>query len=74
MAAKRTGTKERSDSPRKTRILLERLSRSAQAEVAQLLKGNRAGSITGVKMQIGLKEVQKRLKRMDSFIWDYDLW
>jgi len=42
--------------------------------VAQLLKGNRAGSITGVKMQIGLKEVQKRLKRMDSFIWDYDLW
>jgi hypothetical protein len=38
------------------------LARSAQAELARLLKHNETGTITRVHLDTGLKEVNKKLK------------
>jgi plasmid stabilization system protein ParE len=38
------------------------LARSAQAELARLLKRNEAGTVTRVQLHTGLKEVNQQLK------------
>jgi hypothetical protein len=43
---------------------LRKLSRRARAEVASLLQRNRAGTITSVELNTGLKEVKRQLKQM----------
>lgn len=51
-----------------------KLSKKAQAEVADLLKRHEAGSITGGKLETGLEEVEARLKKMSDFIFDFKNW
>jgi hypothetical protein len=63
MASKRTVKRRESDqSPELKR--LRKLSRRARAEVASLLQRNRAGTITSVELNTGLKEVKRQLKQM----------
>ena len=45
-----------------------KLSRRAQAEAEWLLKGSRRGTITGVQLKTGLREVDTRLKRIMHLI------
>lgn len=45
-----------------------KLSRRAQTEAEQLLKGSRRGTITGVQLKTGLKELDTRLKRIMHLI------
>ena len=45
-----------------------RLSEEARMEVAQLLKKQRAGTITGEALELGLEEVIGNLKRMLNHI------
>ena len=66
MASKRTGKRRASVVEREWREVLRR----AQAEVAELLKRNKAGTITQVQLQSGLKEVRERLKQMDVHFYD----
>jgi hypothetical protein len=44
------------------------LARSAQAELARLLKRNEAGTITRVQLDTGLKEVSQQLKALNIHI------
>jgi len=44
------------------------LSKKAQREVRELLKQDRAGSLTRVKLDAGLEEIQEYLKVMEVFI------
>jgi hypothetical protein len=45
-----------------------RLSRKAKVEVKKLLKRTEAGTLTRVKLETGLKEVEGRLKKMLGMI------
>jgi hypothetical protein len=67
MASKRTVTSTGSDKRRDAKAVLK-LSRRADAEVAKLLKRNKAGTITRVELNTGLKEVEHRLYRMMVFL------
>lgn len=66
MAPKRTAKRRVSVVEREWREVMRR----AQAEVAELLKRNKAGTITQVQLQSGLKEVRERLKQMDVHFYD----
>jgi len=63
MATKRRVRSGGSYKRRKAEKVLE-LSRYARAEAAELLKGSQRGTITRVELDIGLKEVDTRLKRI----------
>jgi hypothetical protein len=67
MASKKTVARSESVERVKAETVLE-LSRKAKSEVAKLLKRNRAGTITRVRLDTGLKEVKKRLKVMTHFV------
>jgi len=67
MASKRTVTRRGSNKRREAETVLK-LSRKAKAEVAKLLTANRAGNITRVKLQTGLKEVEQKLTKMTFFV------
>jgi hypothetical protein len=67
MASKRTVTRRGSNKRREAEAVLK-LSRKAKAEVAKLLTRNRAGTITRVKLDAGLKEVEEKLKGMTFFV------
>ncbi len=67
MASKRTVTRRGSNKRREAETVLK-LSRKAKAEVAKLLTRNQAGTITRVKLDTGLKEVEQKLKRMTFFV------
>ena len=64
MASKRIATRRRSDKRKKARAAYRVFIRRAQAEVARLLRQNRAGTITRRELQTGLKEVKRDLRRM----------
>jgi hypothetical protein len=61
MASRKPASRRGSDKTRKARSL-QRLSRRAKTEVAQLLKRNEAGTITRMQLDMGLKEVDRQLK------------
>ncbi len=67
---KRTRNAGASSSAAKRRMAKQalRLSEEARTEVATLLKQQRAGTITGKELQIGLEEVIDNLKRMLNHI------
>ena len=67
MESKRTVARRGSDEREKAETVLK-LSRKAKAEVAKLLKRNRAGTITRVRLDTGLEEVKERLKLMTVFV------
>jgi hypothetical protein len=67
MASKRTVAKGGADKHREAETVLK-LSRRAKAEVAKLLKGNQAGSITRAQLDTGLEEIDDRLKQMIVFV------
>ena len=67
MASNRTVTRSGSNTRREAETVLK-LSRKAKAEVAKLLTANRAGNITRVKLQTGLKEVEQKLTKMTFFV------
>jgi hypothetical protein len=67
MATKRRIRSGGSYKRRKAKKVLE-LSRYAKAEAAELLKGSQRGTITRVELDIGLKEVDTRLKRIMHLI------
>jgi len=67
MASKRTVARSGSDKHREAEIVLQ-LSKRAKVEVAKLLKGNQAGTITRAQLETGLEEVEERLKRMLAMI------
>jgi hypothetical protein len=52
---------------RKAKTVLK-LSRRAQAETARLLRRDRAGTITRLELNTGLKEIKTRLKVMVRLI------
>jgi hypothetical protein len=63
MASKSNVRRRRSDKRGKAEKVLE-LSRDAEAEAAKLLKGSQRGTITKVELNIGLRELDTRLKRI----------
>jgi hypothetical protein len=63
MASKRTVNRRESDQSAELKRL-RKLSRRARAEVVSLLKRNRAGTISSVELNTGLKEVKRQLKQM----------
>jgi hypothetical protein len=73
MASRRTTSTKRSGkhSGFKTKAELTRLLEKARAQVDQLLKGHRAGSLTGKNLQARLKEADKHLKAMAPFEWPW---
>jgi hypothetical protein len=68
--AKRTEKTDASKSAEKRRMAKTalRLSEKARGEVARLLKEQRAGSITGEQLELGLEEVIENLQRMLNHI------
>ena len=67
MASKRTVAKGGADKHREAKAVLK-LSARAKAEVAKLLKGSQAGTITRGQLDTGLEEVDERLKQMIVFV------
>jgi len=67
MRSKRTVQSNRSDKRREAETVLM-LSHRAKAEVAKLLKGDQAGTITRKQLKTGLKEIDERLRRMVGMI------
>jgi hypothetical protein len=63
MATKRSVTTRAADKRRQARAVLA-LSRRTEAEVKKLLKQSQAGTIASVDLNTGLKEVDRRLRRM----------
>jgi hypothetical protein len=61
--ASRTGKRRGSDQTPEVERLRKLLER-AQAEVAELLKRNKAGTITQVQLQTELKEVREELEEI----------
>lgn len=51
-----------------------KLSGRARDEVADLLERSRAGTITRVDLQTGLKEVKAQLGVVSTFIFDFRNW
>jgi hypothetical protein len=66
MGSNRKGGKKRSSKSRAEDVL--KLSRKAKGEVKKLLRRNQAGTLTQVKLETGLKEVDGRLKKMLGMI------
>jgi hypothetical protein len=64
MASKRTNKRRGSDQTPGVERLRKLLQR-AQGEVAELLKRNKAGTITQVQLQTELQEVKAELKEID---------
>ena len=62
---RKVGKKRSGESPAEDVL---RLSRKAKVEVKRLLKRTRAGTLTRVKLETGLKEVEGRLKKMLGMI------
>jgi len=67
MASKRTVGRSESDRRQEAEAVLE-LSRRAKAEVAKLLKRNKAGTVTQAQLKIGLEEVDEGLKQMLAMV------
>jgi hypothetical protein len=67
MTSKRTGTRKRSSKRVKARAAFRVFGRRAQAEVARLLRRNRAGTITQRELQTGLREIKEDMRRMLVF-------
>lgn len=63
--ASRTGRFDRQENPEPQ---LRKLSRNARAEVQRLLEHERAGDITRVQLQTGLRELQAQLKMIWVFL------
>jgi hypothetical protein len=66
MGSKRKGGKKRSGKNRAEDVI--KLSRKAKVEVKKLLKRTKAGTLTQVKLETGLEEVEGRLKKMLGMI------
>jgi hypothetical protein len=64
MASKRT-TAKKTSGKYKTGTELKKLLAKAQAEVANLLKNQRAGTLAQVELKAGLQEIKKHLKLME---------
>jgi hypothetical protein len=70
MASRRTIARKTSGKGKKlTRAALEKLLKKAQAEVANLLKDHRDGTLTQVELKAGLQEIQEYLKAMEPHDW-----
>jgi hypothetical protein len=69
MASNRGTTKGGRGDRGTTKSGLKRLSREAKAEVTRLLQRSRAGTITRVELNTGLREVRGQLKQMWVFIF-----
>jgi ribosomal protein L21E len=69
MASKRSTTKRAPGNRGTTKSELKRVSREAKAEVTRLLQRSRAGEITRVQLDTGLREVRDKLMRIGVFIW-----
>jgi hypothetical protein len=67
MASKRTVPRKGSHKRRQAETPLE-LSRHAKAEVAELLRRSKAGTITRVQLQTGLEKVKRRLRLLLPFM------
>jgi hypothetical protein len=67
MAPRRTDERRGSDKRRDAKDVL-RIARRARAEVAKLLRRSRAGTITQLELDAGLKEVKQELKRTMFFV------
>jgi hypothetical protein len=63
MAPKRTGTRTRPVNTQSLKTVRE-LTRRARAELAKLLGQNQRGTITRVKLETGLKELQTKLQKI----------
>jgi hypothetical protein len=68
MATKRTSARKTSRKG-KSRTELEKLLAKAQAEVANLLKKQRAGTLTQVELKARLEEIKGHLTVMEPFDW-----
>jgi|HubBroStandDraft_2_1064218.scaffolds.fasta_scaffold705220_2 hypothetical protein len=68
MAIKRTSAKK---TPPKCRpkAELKKVLAKAQAEVAKLLKNQRAGTLAQVELKARLKEIKAHLKVLEPFDW-----
>jgi hypothetical protein len=69
MASKRTTTKRAPGNRGTTKAEIKRVSREAKAEVTRLLQRSRAGEITRLQLDTGLREVRHKLVRIGVFIW-----
>jgi hypothetical protein len=63
MASTRTGTRTRPVDARSLKTVRE-LTRRARVELAKLLGQNRRGTITRVKLETGLKELQTQMEKI----------
>ena len=63
MASKRNKARGSSD-PRRALKTVRELTLSAQAELAVLLRRHEAGTITRLDLDIGLEELEERLKQI----------
>jgi hypothetical protein len=66
MGSKSKSGKKRSGKNRAEDVI--KLSRKAKVEVKKLLKRTKAGTLTQVKLETGLEEVEGRLKKMLGMI------
>jgi hypothetical protein len=66
MGSNRKSGKKRSGKNRAEDVI--KLSRKAKVEVKKLLKRTKAGTLTQVKLETGLEEVEGRLKKMLGMI------
>jgi hypothetical protein len=65
VTSKRTTARKTSGKRRTRQAELRRLLKKAQAEVANLLKRDRAGTLTGATLKVGLEEIRGHLRRMN---------
>jgi hypothetical protein len=63
MAPKRTSTRTRPVNTQSLKTVRE-LTRRARVELAKLLGQNRRGTITRLKLETGLKELQTKLEKI----------
>jgi hypothetical protein len=67
MASRKNITRRESDHRREAETVLD-LRKRAEEVAAKLLKQSQAGTITRMELKTGLKEIEKRLKRMHILI------
>lgn len=67
MASRKTTTQKTSGKGRKgkTRAQLKKLLKKAEAEIEKLLKGDRAGTLTRVRLRCGLEEIEEHLRAIN---------
>lgn len=68
MATKRRAAKK-TPAKYKTKTELKKILAKAQAEIAILLKTQRAGTLAQVELKARLEEIKGHLKAMDPFDW-----